>query len=67
LHSVLMKIKDLAPEMLLSVPCPTCLVASGKRCLLHSGAPRLGPHVDRKLRAAEAVKAKRVPHGPGHP
>src|ERR1700724_1056803 len=64
LHSVAMRIRDLAPEMFLSVPCPTCRVASGKRCLLHSGAPRSQAHVDRKLTAAEAIEMKRIPRGP---
>ncbi len=34
-------------------------VASEERCSLHSGAPRSGPHVDRKLSAAEAIVTKR--------
>ncbi len=55
LHSVAMRIRDIAPKIFLSVPCPTCLAAPGKRCLLHSGAPRSQPHVDRKLTAAKRV------------
>ena len=50
---------DLTPEKLLSVPCPTCGVAAGKRCLLHSGALRSEPHIDRKLSVAEAIEVKR--------
>jgi hypothetical protein len=53
------RMRDLTPEQLSSVPCPTCGVAAGKRCLLHSGGPRSEPHVDRKLFAAENIEAKR--------
>jgi hypothetical protein len=58
-HSVGMRMGDLTPKQLLSVPCPTCGVAAGARCLLHSGAPRMEPHVDRKLSAADAIERKR--------
>jgi hypothetical protein len=51
-----MKKRELTPEQLSSVPCPTCGVAVGERCVLHSGAPRSEPHVDRKLAAAEAIE-----------
>jgi hypothetical protein len=54
-----MRIKDLTPTQLQSVPCPTCGVPAGKRCVLHSGALRSESHVDRKLAAAEAIEAKR--------
>jgi hypothetical protein len=54
-----MRMKDLTSAQLSSVPCPTCGVAVGDRCLLHSGAPRSEPHVDRKLSAAEAIESKR--------
>ncbi len=57
-----MKMSELTPEQLSSVPCPTCGVAAGERCLLHSGSPRTEPHVERKLSAAEAIETKRV-HG----
>lgn len=50
--------KDLTPEQLSSVPCPTCGVAIGEPCLLHSGAPRSEPHLERKLCAVEAVARK---------
>jgi len=60
-----MKKSDLTAKQLLSVPCPTCGVAPGERCLLHSGAPRSEPHVDRKLSAAELIDTKRIPRGPG--
>jgi len=64
-HSVRMKKKELTPKQLSSVPCPTCGVAAGKRCVLLSGTPRREPHVDRKLSAAEAIKTKRIPPSPG--
>jgi CRP/FNR family transcriptional regulator, cyclic AMP receptor protein len=41
-----------------SVPCPTCGVAAGQRCLLHSGALRSEPHVDRRLSAIEAIETQ---------
>lgn len=65
-HSIQMRMSDLTAKQLFSVPCPTCGVATGEPCLLHSGAPRTEPHVDRKLSAAEAIEAKRIPHGLRH-
>ena len=59
-----MRIKDLTPAQLRSVPCPTCGVPAGKRCVLHSGALRSESHVDRKLAAAEAAEAKRHRRAP---
>jgi hypothetical protein len=64
-HSVRMKMKELTPKQVSSVPCPTCGVTVGKRCVLLSGAPRSKPHVDRKLSAAAAIETKRIPRGPG--
>ncbi len=64
-YSVRMKKKELTPKQLSSVPCPTCGVAAGKRCVLLSGTPRIEPHTDRKLSAAEAIKTERIPRGPG--
>ena len=64
-HLIHMRMSDLTAEQLFSVPCPTCGAAPGERCLLHSGAPRSEPHVDRKLCAAEAIETKRIPRGPG--
>ena len=54
-----MRNKELTPEQLSSVPCPTCGVATGERCVLNSGALRSGSHVDRKFSAIEAVKGNR--------
>jgi len=53
-----MKKKELTPKQLSAVPCPTCGVAAGKRCELHSGAPRSRPHVDRRYSAMEAIERK---------
>jgi hypothetical protein len=57
-HSVGMKKKELTPKQLSSVPCPTCGVAAGRRCVLHSGAPRSEPQIDRKFAATEAIEKK---------
>ncbi len=59
-HSVAMKKKELTPKQLSSVPCPTCGVAAGERCVLHSGAPRSEPHVDRKFSAVEATERQKT-------
>lgn len=53
-----MKTSELTARQILSVPCPTCGVATGNGCELHTGALRTEPHRDRKLSAAEAVGAK---------
>jgi CRP/FNR family cyclic AMP-dependent transcriptional regulator len=52
------KKKELSTNQLLSVPCPSCGVAAGQRCVLHLGALRSEPHVDRKLSAIEAVETR---------
>jgi len=64
-YRIQMRMSDLTAKEFFSVPCPTCGVAPGERCLLHSGAPRSGPHLDRKLSAAEAIETKRIPRRPG--
>jgi hypothetical protein len=58
MHFAGMKRKDLTPQQLSAVACPTCGVAVGELCQLHSGAPRSEPHLDRKLAAIEAVERK---------
>lgn len=58
---VLMRMNELTPEQFSSVPCPTCGVAIGERCVLHSGALRSEAHIDRKLSAAEAIETKKIP------
>jgi len=60
-----MKVRNLTPKQLLSVPCPTCGVAIGARCLLHSGALRSEPHVDMTLAAADAVEQNNNRGEPG--
>jgi hypothetical protein len=53
-----MRMIDMEPKLFLDVPCPTCGVTSGNRCVLHSGGLRTEPQVDRKRSAVEAVKGK---------
>jgi len=52
------KKKELSTKQLRSVPCPSCGVAAGQRCVLHSGDLRSEPHVDRKLSAIEAIEKR---------
>ena len=59
LQPIPMRMNDMTPKQLSSVPCPRCGVATGKSCLQPSGALRDGPHVDRRLSAIEAVELKR--------
>jgi len=59
-HNVSMRMVELTPKDLSSVSCPTCGVAAGERCHLHSGFPFLEPHLDRKLCAIEALEQKRI-------
>jgi len=49
----------MTPKQLSSVACPRCGVPIGKSCLQPSGGLRVGPHVDRRLAAIEAVEVKR--------
>jgi hypothetical protein len=58
LHDEGVKTKELTPNEILSVPCPTCGAALDEGCVLHAGARRTEPHRDRKLSAAEAVETK---------
>jgi hypothetical protein len=55
-HSARVKSKELTPKQFFSVPCPTCGVAAGKRCELHSGGLRSAQHINRKLSAMEAIE-----------
>ena len=50
---------NMTPEQLSSVPCPRGGAATGERFVLHSGAFRADPHVDRGLSAIDAVESKR--------
>jgi len=54
-YPVRMKKTRLMRKLSLSVPCPTCGVAVGKRCVLCSGDLRTEPHASRKVAAFEAV------------
>jgi CRP/FNR family cyclic AMP-dependent transcriptional regulator len=54
-----MKKKELSANQLLSVPCPSCGVDAGQRCLLHSGSQRSESHVDRKFSAIAAIEKRR--------
>ena len=66
-YYIKMRKSDLTAKEWSSVPCPTCGVAPGEPCLLHSGALRTEPHVDRKLSAVEAIEANRISRGPRRP
>jgi len=57
-----METKELTKRQIESVPCPTCGAASKEACELHSGALRSEPHGDRRLSAAEVVKARPRTH-----
>jgi len=63
-YCIKMKKSDLTAKECFSVPCPTCGVAPGEPCLLHSGGLRTEPHLDRKL---SAIEANRNSRGPGRP
>jgi hypothetical protein len=60
-----MRMRDVAPKYLLAVDCRTCGVAAGKHCLLHGGGLRNEPHIDRKLRAIEAVESRSLTRASG--
>jgi hypothetical protein len=45
--------KELSPEQILAIRCPTCGAAPGKKCVLTTGKPRTDPHRDRRLIAAD--------------
>jgi len=54
-----MKKKYLTSKQVISVSCPVCKVAAGKKCQLSTGGLRFDPHVDRKFAAIEAIEAKK--------
>jgi hypothetical protein len=58
-----MKKSELTLKQVSGVPCPTCGVAIGMPCVLHSGGKRLEPHVDRKLDAIEILEKKGIYSG----
>jgi len=53
-----MKKDELTLKQTSSVPCPTCGVPAGKRCILYSGGMRSEPHLVRKIYAVEALEKK---------
>jgi len=55
-HSVRVVKKGLTLRQISSMPCPTCGVAAGRHYILHSGIPRVEPHVDQKLAAKEDIE-----------
>jgi len=62
-QNILMKRKDLNLKQSISVPCPVCKAAAGKKCQLSAGGFRFESHVDRKLAAIEVI-AERKSGGP---
>jgi hypothetical protein len=54
-----MKIRQLTHKQIYSVRCPTCGVATRKRCILAAGGLRNEPHRARKSLAAETVGKNR--------
>lgn|GEM_PF-7096865 len=46
------------PNIVLSVPCPTCGAKSGEKCELSTGLPRTEPHRDRRLATLEIPEKK---------
>jgi hypothetical protein len=57
-HYVVMKIRPLTKDQLLSVPCPTCGAAIKEPCQLTSGYRRNEPHRNRKFNSADALQAQ---------
>jgi hypothetical protein len=51
--SLLTMKKELSQKQILAVRCPTCDAAPGEKCTLSAGKPRIHPHRDRRLIAAE--------------
>ncbi|MGI0133767.1 MAG: zinc finger domain-containing protein [Candidatus Micrarchaeaceae archaeon] len=50
--------RELTQKQVSSVPCPTCGVAVGQRCVLNTGALRIEPHPDRRFSAAAVIERK---------
>ena len=65
-HPVRMKKSELTLRQVSAVPCPTCGVAIGMPCVLHSGGKRLEPHVDRKLAAIKSLEKDSIYSGQQH-
>jgi len=47
--------KKLGPKQVLAIDCPTCGAAPGEKCELNTGQPRTGPHLNRRLIAADGA------------
>ena len=50
--------KELTPQQISSVPCPTCGVQPREKCQLNTGQPRNNPHRDRRLFAADQLNSR---------
>ena len=52
--------RDLTPEQVLTVQCPTCGAAVGKRCEYGAGGFRSTPHRDRELDARDTASQSQL-------
>jgi hypothetical protein len=52
----MMKTRELTPDQMLSLPCPSCGAAINQPCKLKMGPPRFEPHAGRKRAAADAIE-----------
>lgn len=59
-----MKIQHQTKKGISAVPCPTCGVAAGKRCVLIAGGPRNEPHWNRRIAAADVVEKEEDSNSP---
>jgi hypothetical protein len=50
--------KELTPQQISSVPCPTYGVQPREKCQLNTGQPRNNPHRDRRLFAADKLNSR---------
>jgi hypothetical protein len=50
--------KELTPQQISSVPCPTCGVQPREKCQLNTGQPRNNPHRDCRLFAADKLNSR---------
>lgn len=63
MHDFRVKKSELTLKLSLSVPCPTCGVGAGQRCVLYSDSRRTEAHVERKLSAIEAIEQNHIKRG----
>jgi hypothetical protein len=59
-HYLVMQIRELTKDQLLSVACPTCGAAIEEPCELTTGYPRNEPHRNRKFSAADALQPQAI-------